>query len=316
MVKRIKSAVLPSSTKGLVVGLIVAALLVVTAGFVAAQDSTDPNVIRACYDTKTKLLRILDSGSSCTAKETGPISWNQVGPKGDTGPQGPQGPEGPKGADGAQGATGPQGPGGEKGEKGDQGATGPQGPIGPRGLPGPQGPQGDTGPQGPAGPQGETGAQGPQGPQGPQGEKGDTGPQGPAGTSNAYVTGPNNRIVSSTALAEVATLNLPSGNPDKKYLVSVNMIFSNEASSPNQVLCLFKTSDENFIGPFQHTVEAAVTDDRGQTDIGNGTMTATFPLVLTEETPQNVRFDCAADAPVMHAQIYMTALQVENMTSQ
>jgi hypothetical protein len=109
VVKRIKSAVLPSSPKALVVGLMVAGLLVATAGFVAAQTST---VINGCYDNRTKVLRYLPSGSSCTAKET-PISWNQVGPQGPPGPQG------------AQGETGPQG---LQGEKGDTGAQGPRGP--------------------------------------------------------------------------------------------------------------------------------------------------------------------------------------------
>src|SRR5215218_6764963 len=109
MLKRIKSAVLPSSTKAVVVGLMVAALLVVTAGVVAAQSITAP--INGCYDKKTGVLRI---SGSCTAKETA-ISWNQVGP------------QGPQGEKGQQGDPGPQGPPGEKGEKGD---TGPQGPRG------------------------------------------------------------------------------------------------------------------------------------------------------------------------------------------
>jgi hypothetical protein len=80
MLKRIKSAVLPSSTKALVVGLMVAALLVVTAGFVTAQSTTGSTEIQACYDTKTQLLRFLKSGATCTAKETGPVSWNTAGP--------------------------------------------------------------------------------------------------------------------------------------------------------------------------------------------------------------------------------------------
>jgi hypothetical protein len=141
MVRRIKSAVLPSSTKALVVGLMVAALLVAAAGFVAAQDST---VINGCYDKKTGVLRYLQSGS-CRSTETA-ISWNQVGPQGPPGPQGLKGdtgPQGPKGETGAQGAQGPQG---EKGDKGDTG------PIGPPGPPGPQGAKGDTGAQGPRGP--------------------------------------------------------------------------------------------------------------------------------------------------------------------
>jgi hypothetical protein len=111
MLKRIKSAVLPSSAKALIVGMMVAALLVVTAGFVAAQSTT---LINGCYDKKTGILRYLQSGS-CTSKEN-PISWNQVGP------QGPPGPQGDKGDPGTQGPAGPQG------EKGDSGPQGPRGP--------------------------------------------------------------------------------------------------------------------------------------------------------------------------------------------
>ena len=126
MLKRIKSAVLPSSTKGLVVGLMVAALLVVTAGYVAAQSST---VIKGCVDQTNKLLRISDS---CRANETG-ITWNQVGLPG---PQGLQGDKGDKGDKGDIGATGTQGPKGDPGLQGLQGLQGPQGPQGPPGSSG------------------------------------------------------------------------------------------------------------------------------------------------------------------------------------
>src|SRR5215216_2951876 len=136
MLKRIKSAVLPSSPKALVVGLMVAALLVAAAGFVAAQDT----VINGCYDKKTGVLRYLQSGS-CRPTETA-ISWNQQGLKGDTGPQGPQGAQGPQGEDGVQGPAGP------KGEDGATGATGPQGPAGPQGE---KGATGDTGEKGATG---------------------------------------------------------------------------------------------------------------------------------------------------------------------
>jgi hypothetical protein len=349
MVKRIKSAVLASSTKAVVVGLMVAALLVATAGFVAAQSSTE--IINGCYDKRTGALRYLQSGS-CTAKETA-ISWNEVGPqgppgpqgeKGDAGPQGETGAQGPSGPQGEKGDTGPQGPQGEKGDtgaqglQGEKGDTGPQGPAGPQGETGAQGPPGpqgekgetgatgDTGAQGPAGPQGETGPPGPPGPPGlpgPQGEKGDTGPQGPAGTSNAYVTELNNRMLFSSeqGIAEVASLNLPSGNPDKKYLVNVNMTISNPTTSPNRVLCLVKTSDEGDKGPFYETVEAA-TVEQGQgattTRLAKATMTVTLPLVLTEGTAQNVRFECVVESSrgLEAESISMTALQVENLTRQ
>src|SRR5215216_3441947 len=138
MVKRIKSAVLRPSAKTLVVGLMVAALLVVTAGFVAAQDT----VINGCYDKKTGVLRIVAAGTLCKNGETG-IIWNQAGPKGDTGPQGAQGPQGPPGPEGPKGADGATGP------KGADGAMGPPGPEGPQGL---KGDTGDTGPQGRRGP--------------------------------------------------------------------------------------------------------------------------------------------------------------------
>src|SRR5919112_587221 len=98
MMKRIKSAVLPSSKKALVIGLMVAALLVAAAGFVAAQSSPD-NTIYGCHDNKTGLLRIVARTTLCTAKEA-PLSWNEVGPKGDTGATGAQGEKGDQGAQG------------------------------------------------------------------------------------------------------------------------------------------------------------------------------------------------------------------------
>jgi hypothetical protein len=112
MVKRIKSAVLASSPKALVAGLMVGALLVATAGFVAAQSS--PQIINGCYHNTTKVLRILTSGS-CDPKNETAISWNQVGPQG---LQGPKGDTGPQGLQGDQGPAGPQGPQGVKGDPG------------------------------------------------------------------------------------------------------------------------------------------------------------------------------------------------------
>jgi hypothetical protein len=94
-------------------GLMVVGLILVGAGSVAAQTSSQ--MINACYQNKTGLLKVLTSGT-CDPKSETAISWNQVGPQG---PQGEQGTQGPKGD------TGPQGPQGEKGD------TGPQGPRGP-----------------------------------------------------------------------------------------------------------------------------------------------------------------------------------------
>src|SRR5688572_25913252 len=104
MVKRIKSAILTPSAKALVAGLMVAALLVATAGVVTAQSDT---VINGCYGKKTGILRLLQSGS-CTSLEN-PISWYQVGPQGPQGEKGDTGPQGEKGDIGPQGAAGPQG---------------------------------------------------------------------------------------------------------------------------------------------------------------------------------------------------------------
>lgn len=100
MVKRIKSAVLASSKKALVVGLMVGALLVATAGFVAAQSSS--TVINGCIQKQTGVLRVPTSGS-CDPKNETAISWNQVGPQGPQGEQGPQGPQGVKGDPGISG---------------------------------------------------------------------------------------------------------------------------------------------------------------------------------------------------------------------
>jgi hypothetical protein len=97
MLKRIKSGVLASSPKALVISLMVGALLVATAGFVAAQSS--PQIITGCYHNTTKVLRVLTSGS-CDPKNETTISWNQVGPQG---PQGAKGDPGPQGLQGLQG---------------------------------------------------------------------------------------------------------------------------------------------------------------------------------------------------------------------
>ena len=76
-------------------------------------------------------------------------------------------------------------------EEGMQGPAGSAGPPGPPGVPGPAGKDGPAGsagaagPAGPAGPAGEAGApgaQGPQGPQGPPGPQGQIGPTGGAGS--------------------------------------------------------------------------------------------------------------------------------------
>jgi hypothetical protein len=125
-------------------------------------------VIGGCYNNATGVLRVAIDAYPCVVAgnpilegapwllET-PISWNQVGPKGDQGLQGIPGPAGPTGAAGAAGATGATGPRGIAGPTGQSGAAGATGALGPQGAAGPQGPQGPAGPAGgaqpPAGPQ-------------------------------------------------------------------------------------------------------------------------------------------------------------------
>ena len=277
MVKRIKSAVLASSTKALVVGLIVAALLVATAGFVAAQSST---VINGCYDKRTGALRYLQSGT-CTAKETA-ISWNEVGP------------QGPPGLQGEKGDTGPQGP------QGERGATGPQGPAGP---------QGETGAQGPPGPQGETGAQGPIGPPGPQGlqgEKGDTGSQGPRGPSDAYGNEADFAPINADLGIVARLTNLPAG----KYLVSFSMELLNPVPGRASVTCGVQAV--NSIDPISEMLEPNT--DPLENDIVD-TMSLTVPLELASN--QTVNLVCNTNGGEVHARsIYMTALRVETLTRQ
>lgn len=124
-------------TRGLRMFLGAAAIFVVAAGVAWAAIPSTGGVINGCYGTQNGGLRLIDSeaGGACLNSET-PISWNQVGPKGDPGIQGPKGDtglQGPQGIQGPKGDTGPQGPQGVQGPKGDQGPQGVQGPQGPPG---------------------------------------------------------------------------------------------------------------------------------------------------------------------------------------
>jgi hypothetical protein len=125
----------------LAIGLVI--LLAVGGSLVMAGNGR--NLIHACANDSTGVLRLVEAGEECWRGET-PVTWSVVGPAG------------------PQGAAGPQGPQGVPGD------AGPAGPIGPQGL------QGDVGSEGPIGPAGPTGTQGPQGPQGPQGIQGIPGP--------------------------------------------------------------------------------------------------------------------------------------------
>src|SRR5215211_7775745 len=330
MIKRIKSAVLASSPKALVVSLMVAALLVAAAGFVAAQDT----VINGCYDKKTGVLRYLQSGS-CRPTETA-ISWNQQGLKGDTGPQGPQGAQGPQGLKGDTGAPGPKGDTGAPGPKGDTGAPGPQGPKGDTGQQGPkgdtgqqglkgdtgaQGPKGEDGVQGPAGPKGEDGATGATGPQGPAGPQGDTGPQGRRGPSDAYVTGPHDFLFeggpNGPMPAPVASFtSLPAGD----YLVSFSMKLRNDSQpivQAREVNCALHWQSD-VAGPFDELLEdTAPIPTPAQKDI---TDTMSFTIPIKQASAGSVRLECwmngatTTGIKVQAQSVYMTALRVETLT--
>ena len=116
----------------------------------SAAGTTPPPTINGCVHKVTGVLRVVDNSSLCKPEET-PITWNQVGPKGDTGAVGPQGPvgvPGPAGLQGPAGPTGAVGPAGPVGATGAVGLTGAAGPAGPAGPIGPAGPAGATGPAG------------------------------------------------------------------------------------------------------------------------------------------------------------------------
>src|SRR5687767_13277128 len=98
-----------------------------------SEPSNDPNIVHACYNSSSGVLKIVAWDSApCKAPDT-ELHWGKTGLEGPQGPQGAVGPQGP------QGETGEQGP---QGETGATGATGPMGPQGLQGEVGPQGPQG------------------------------------------------------------------------------------------------------------------------------------------------------------------------------
>jgi|SRR5436309_4376265 len=112
-------------------------IIMAPASVSAHGTNNDPNLIHACVNNITKIIR--DVGLSGTCVTSPPVAaetaehWAIVGPAGAQGAVGSQGPQGPAGPIGPQGSIGPQD------SEGPQGATGPQGPAGPAG---PQGPRG------------------------------------------------------------------------------------------------------------------------------------------------------------------------------
>jgi hypothetical protein len=144
-----------------IVGTTAAAML-----FLAALPSVGrAETVTICITSNGRIkgINVSCSGTSLT--------WETVGPAGDTGPDGVTGPPGFAGAQGAAGAAGIAGP------AGGQGGFGPNGDPGLAGL---------------AGDKGTTGIQGNPGIQGPVGDKGPTGPPGTFGGSEVnktYLTG-------------------------------------------------------------------------------------------------------------------------------
>jgi hypothetical protein len=59
-------------------------------GIAFAAIPDEAGVIHGCYTTKGGVLRVIDSGASCTTKETA-LDWNQTGPQGPPGSTGSAG---------------------------------------------------------------------------------------------------------------------------------------------------------------------------------------------------------------------------------
>jgi hypothetical protein len=261
----------------LVVGLMVAALLVVTAWFVAAAQSSPE--VKGCYDKNNGAIRILTSGS-CKANETA-ISWNEVGPQGEKGETGSQGPAGLQGETGAQGPSGPQG---DKGETGSQG---------------------------------ETGAPGPPGLPGPQGEKGDTGAQGPAGSSDAYVSGPEPFLVLTDGSFQpiTALTNLPAGKYLLSFSVLLRQA-SQEKTSVRCVLQGVGPPIPGSLSPtFFDDLEPDTSQSPEGSDENDLQDNISFTVPLDLGSTRTVTLACrneGGDAGLVNA--YMTALLVNNLT--
>jgi type VI secretion system secreted protein Hcp len=123
---KIKRFLTHSITKGALIGILVIAAIFGVSKVWAEDNNT---IFYACVNNNSGTIKMVGENKNCSGNEV-KISWNQVGPKGDTGATGPEGLQGPKGDKGDTGATGPEGLQGPKGDKGDTGATGSQGPPG------------------------------------------------------------------------------------------------------------------------------------------------------------------------------------------
>jgi hypothetical protein len=145
--KKMEGVKMPASPKlawRWIVGTTAAAILLLAALPSVGRAET----VTICINSKGRIKGI---NVSCPGTS---LTWETVGPKGDTGPDGVTGPPGFAGAQGAAGGTGIAGPAGAQGgfgpngDSGVAGAPGDKGPTGIQGNPGIQGPIGDKGPIG------------------------------------------------------------------------------------------------------------------------------------------------------------------------
>jgi hypothetical protein len=86
-----------------------ALVALLSGAFIGYAQTSNTNVVNACYQKNAGELRLVNQAADCRPSEI-PISWNIVGPQGPPGNVGPQGPIGPQGDIGPPGPEGPEGP--------------------------------------------------------------------------------------------------------------------------------------------------------------------------------------------------------------
>lgn len=111
----------PTRARAVAAGVLLV-LLVGSIGIATANH--EPGVIHACVNKKTKLVRIVRTGTCHDGERQ--RQWNVAGV---------QGSPGPAGSPGAAGPAGPEGPAGAQGVQGSPGPIGSVGPTGPPGTP-------------------------------------------------------------------------------------------------------------------------------------------------------------------------------------
>jgi hypothetical protein len=88
-------------------GTVVATLLLLAlpGSLYAHAGNSDPNVVHACVNQGSNIVRIVGVNGSCTNAESA-LHWSIAGPAGLAGPAGPGGPAGPSGPQGPAGLAG------------------------------------------------------------------------------------------------------------------------------------------------------------------------------------------------------------------